>query len=61
MYRNIFPDMLLRICTYHDEFLLCKIGGKVMGVFTFLIPLYLTLCIAAVPVLYLIYKKAEVK
>lgn len=58
---TFFPDMLLRICTYHDEFLLCEIGGKVMGVFKFLIPLYLTLCIVIVPVLYLIYKKAEVK
>lgn len=58
---TFFPDMLLRICTYHDEFLLCEIGGKVMGVFTLLIPLYLTLCIVTVPVLYLIYKKAEVK
>lgn len=58
---SFFPDMLLRICTYHDEFLLCEIGGKVMGVFTFLIPLYLVLCIVAVSVLYLVYKKAEVK
>lgn len=58
---SFFPDMLLRICTFHDEFLLCEIGGKVMGVFTFLIPLYLVLCIVAVLVLYLVYKKAEVK
>ena len=58
---SFFPDMLLRICTYHDEFLLCGIGGKVMGVFTFLIPLYVVLCLVLVPVLYLIYKKAEVK
>lgn len=58
---TFLPDMLLRICTYHDEFLLCEIGGKVMGVFTLLIPLYLILCIVTVPVLYLIYKKAEVK
>lgn len=58
---SFFPDMLLRICTYHDEFLLCQIGGKVMGVFTFLIPLYVVLCFVIVPVLYLVYKKAEVK
>lgn len=58
---TFFPDMLLRICTYHDEFLLCEIGGKVMGVFTFLIPLYVVLCLAIVPALYLVYKKAEVK
>lgn len=32
-----------------------------MGVFTFLMPLYVVLCIVIVPVLYLVYKKAEVK
>lgn len=58
---SFFPDMLLRICTFHDEFLLCEIGGKVMGVFTFLIPLYLVLCITIVPILYSVYKKAEIK
>lgn len=58
---SFFPDMLLRICTYHDQFLLCEAGGKVMGIFTFLIPLYIMFCTAAALVLYRIYKKAEVK
>lgn len=48
---TFLPNMLLRVCTYYDEFLLCEIDGKVMGVFTLLIPLYLTLCIVTILVL----------
>lgn len=58
---SFFPDMLLKMNQYLDQFLLVKAGGKVMGAFTAIVPLYLLLAIIIIPVLYLVYKKAEVK
>ena len=58
---NFLPDMLLRICVELDQFLICEIGGKVLGLFTFLIPLYLVLYILGLPVLYQVYRRVEVK
>ncbi len=58
---TFFPDALLRINVYLDEFWLCEIGGNVTGLFTFLIPPYLAFCVAGAPVLYQVYKKVEVK
>ena len=58
---SLFPDMLLKMNQYLDQFLLVNIGGKVMGAFTAILPLYLILAVLMIPVLYLVYKKAEIK
>lgn len=57
----LFPDQLLRINKSLDEFKLYEIGGKTMGFITIIIPLYLILFIILVPVLYMVYKKTEIK
>ncbi len=58
---NFFPDMLLRICKFLDVLLVCEAGGTVVGIYPFLIVLYLFLSFAMIPVLYCVYKRAEVK
>lgn len=55
------PNHLLMISNNLDEFMLYKIGGKVVGFITIDIVLYLILYFIIVPVIYRIYKKAEVK
>ncbi len=58
---NFLPDMLLRVCVELDQFLIYEIGGRVLGLFTFLIPVYLVLYILGLPMLYHVYKRVEVK
>lgn len=58
---NLFPDMLLRINWYVEEYLIYEIGGKVFRGYSVLIPLYLVLVLALIPVLYYGYKRVEVK
>ena len=55
------PDQLLRINKNLEDFTLVTIGGNVMGYISFLIPLYLILYFILVPMMYMGYKKAEVK
>lgn len=58
---NLFPDMLLRINWYVEEYLIYEIGGKVFRGYSILIPLYLVLFLVLIPVLYYGYKRVEVK
>ncbi len=58
---NLFPDMLLRINWYVEEYLIYEIGGKVFRGYSVLIPIYLVLFLGMVPVLYYGYKRVEVK
>lgn len=60
---NFFPDILLRITEELkvDDFLIYTIGGKTMGLFEFLIPMYLLVYLLLQPVLYQVYKRTEVK
>ncbi len=58
---NLFPDMLLRINWYVEEYLIYEIGGKVFRGYSILIPLYLLLFVLLIPVLYFGYKRVEVK
>lgn len=58
---TLFPDQLLRINKGLEEFKLYEIGGKVFGYITIIIPLYLILFLVLIPVLYMVYKRAEIK
>lgn len=58
---EIFPDMLLRICAFLDDNYVRTIGGKVFGIYTILIPIYLLLSFVIVPILYRNYKKVEIR
>lgn len=58
---SFFPDQLLNIFTSIKEFGLVEIGGKVMEIGTAIIPAYLAVYLFLLPVLYGVYKKAEIK
>lgn len=58
---NFFPDIMFRMTEELDQFLIYDIGGKIMGLFEFLIPVYLVLYLLILPVLYQVYRRAEVK
>lgn len=58
---SLFPDKLLSISKSLEDFSLYQLGGKVMGAVTVLVPLYLVLYFVILPVLYRVYKKAQVK
>lgn len=49
---QFFPDMLLRINKFLDGWYLIQIGSHVYASYTVLVPLYLVLSVALVPVLY---------
>lgn len=58
---TLFPDQLLQISMNLDTMKLYEIGGKVMGHLSVIVPLYLLLWALAVPALYWLYRRAEVK
>lgn len=58
---SFFPDQLLEIYIDIKESGLVELGGKVMTVSTVIIPVYMAACLVLQPVLYKVYKKAEVK
>lgn len=49
---QFFPDMLLRINKFLDDWYLIQMGSHVYASYTVLVPLYLVLSVALVPVLY---------
>ena len=55
-----FPEMLLRMNTLMDEISLYQIGNKVFRSFELMMPGYLLLAVAIVPVLYVVYRRVEV-
>ncbi len=58
---SFFPDQLLEIYLDIKESGLVEIGGKVMTTAVVIIPIYAVVCLILQPVLYKIYKKAEIK
>lgn len=58
---SFFPDQLLEIYIDIKESGLIEFGGKVMTTASAIIPIYALACLALLPALYRIYKKAEIK
>ncbi|SFR62554.1 ABC transporter permease [Anaeromicropila populeti] len=58
---SLFPDQLLEIFVILKDSGLYEIGGKVMGTIAIIIPAYLVPCIALQPLLYAVYRRAEIK
>ena len=58
---SFFPDQLLEVYISIKDFALVEIGGKVMDIAGVILPAYLAACLLLQPVLYRIYKKAEVR
>ena len=58
---SFFPDQLLDVYNSVKEFDLVEIGGKVMGVVEVIIPVYFLACLVLQPLLYRVYKRAEIK
>lgn len=58
---SFFPDQLLEVYLDIKEFDLVELGGKVMSVVTVIIPVYLAACLFLQPILYRVYKRAEVR
>lgn len=58
---SFFPDQLLEIYIDVKESGLINLGGKVTTIASFIIPLYAIICLILQPVLYKIYRKAEIK
>lgn len=57
----LFPDKLLEIYVILKDSGLYEIGGKVMGTISVILPLYLVPCIVLQPILYGVYKRAEIR
>lgn len=58
---SFFPDQLLEIYNSLKESALVEVGGKVMDTAGVILPVYFLASVGLFPVLYLIYKRAEVK
>lgn len=58
---SFFPDQLLEIYLDIKESGLVEIGGKVMTTAVVIIPIYAMVCLILQPVLYRVYRKAEIK
>ena len=58
---SFFPDQLLEVYLDIKESGLMELGGKVMTIATVIIPVYMAACLFLQPILYCVYKKAEVK
>lgn len=58
---SLFPDQLLEIYISLKDFALVELGGKVADIVSVLIPAYLIVCVVLHPVLYGIYRSAEVR
>ena len=58
---SFFPDQLLEIYIDIKESGLVELGGKVMTAASAIIPIYVLACLVLQPVLYIVYKKAEIK
>lgn len=58
---SFFPDQLLEIYIHLRYFVLCEIGGTIHNSVPVLLTVYLAACAVLPPVLYVIYKRAEIK
>lgn len=57
---SFFPDQLLEIYITLKDWVLVELGGKVVDVVTVIVPVYAVVCLLLEPVLYKVYKKAQV-
>ena len=57
---SFFPDMLLRMNKFIGDFIFFEAFGQVHGIYSLLVPLYLLLFLAILPILYHGYKKMAV-
>lgn len=58
---SFFPDQLLEIYIDIKESGFIELGGKVMTIAAVIVPIYAAVCLILQPVLYKVYKKAEIK
>lgn len=58
---SYFPDQLLEVYLDVKDSALAEIGGKVMPVATVIIPVYAAVSLILQPVLYGVYRRAEIK
>lgn len=58
---NLFPDQLLSINKNLEDFSLYHIGGNIFGGVSVIIPLYLILFCLVFPVLFVVYRRTQVK
>ncbi len=57
---SFFPDQLLEVYITIKDWVLVGLGGKVVDVVNVLIPVYAAVCLLLAPVLYKVYRKAQV-
>ncbi len=57
----VLPDRLMDIDAVVKTFSLVEIGGKVTGILSILFPVYIVLSVVLCPVIYQVYRQAEVK
>ncbi|MDO4324162.1 MAG: ABC transporter permease subunit [Lachnospiraceae bacterium] len=59
--KGMLPDQLLQVNMIVRYFNLYEIGGRITGAVELLFPVYIVLSVLLCPVLYFVYKRAEVK
>lgn len=57
---SFFPDQLLEVYITMKDCVLVELGGKVVDVVSVIIPVYAAVCLLLEPILYRVYKKAQV-
>lgn len=58
---SLFPDQMLRLNKSLEDFSLYQIGGKIWGSVSIIIPMYLILFCVILPILFVVYRKTEIK
>ena len=58
---TLFPDQMLTINKNLEDFALYSIGGKIFGAVSVMIPMYVILFTILFPVIYWVYRRAQVK
>lgn len=58
---TLFPDQLLSINKNLEDFSLYHIGGNIFGGVTVIIPLYLILFCLVFPILFIVYRRTQIK
>ena len=58
---TLFPDQLLSINKNLEDFSLHHIGGNIFGGVTVIIPLYLILFCLVFPILFIVYRRTQIK
>lgn len=58
---TLFPDQLLSINKNLEDFSLYHIGGNILGSVSVIIPLYLILFCLIFPLLFIVYRRTQIK